>query len=102
MATHTAKINRAHVAELNAFIRLRNGHGDYPGMAVTDDGAMLCRACCTSELELVYRSTRDGLRDGWQVVGIQTLWEGPDVYCDHCNKPTETAYGDPDAVVETA
>lgn len=98
MPDHSPTINRQRVDRLNSFIRLPHGtlNGGYPMIAIADDGEFICHDCCKAELERVYRSTRDGDRNGWTIVGVDTLWEGPPAVCSHCGTETATAYGDPD------
>lgn len=65
--------------------------------AVSDDGEIICHECCRDELDIIYRSTRDGDRDGWCIQAAEVHWEGPDWTCAHCNDAIPSAYGDPDA-----
>ena len=66
--------------------------GGYPHYVVTADGGALCHDCVKAEYKLVYRSTRDDLRDGWTIAGIDINWEDADLLCDHCGKGIESAY----------
>ena len=58
--------------------------GGYPAPALTDDGGLLCRDCCRSELKEIADSAPG---DGWHVVDRVVL-EGPapevPETCDHC------------------
>lgn len=68
--------------------------GGYPQYLVTTDGAALCCACGRKEWRNIIMAMRQNLRDGWQVDGVDINWENTDLYCDHCSKPIESAYGD--------
>lgn len=69
--------------------------GGYPVYCYTSDGETLCAACVKSEYRQISRSTREGARDGWAIVGVDVYWEGAPEQCAHCNKDCESAYGDP-------
>lgn len=70
--------------------------GGYELVAVTSDGALLCTDCLKSEFASVVDSIRNGIDDGWRVVGLGyeaidagTAGEcGPDLVCicDHCGR----------------
>ena len=96
MNAHQQRIAAERLAMRRSIIR-SNGTtwpGGYPIVAVMDDGGMLCHKCC--RMSEVYRSTRDGDRDGWTIVGLDTHMEGPDIQCDHCGTLIPSAYGDDD------
>jgi hypothetical protein len=63
--------------------------GGYPLFAVTRDGACLCHRCTKSERETIGTTTST---DGWCVVALETNWEDPHLYCDHCSTKIESAY----------
>ncbi len=71
--------------------------GGYPLYAIADDGGLLCWDCLKTQRRLILESLRDRTRDGWAVMAVEVLWEGPDECCSHCNAALPTAYGDPDA-----
>jgi hypothetical protein len=62
-----------------------------------DDGAVLCHVCAKSEFKLIASATIKNERGGWKCEAVTTYMEGPTIYCDHCNAPIESAYGDPEA-----
>lgn len=68
--------------------------GGYPKILVMADGETICRDCARQEYRQLSNSTRDHLRDGWQVAGVSIYWEGAPVTCAHCGKETESAYGE--------
>lgn len=79
---------------------LRNGPyawpGGYPLFFVTADGAALSFEAVREQYRSVLRSIRDNVNYGWQVVGVETNWENPDLYCDHTGKRIESAYAEQD------
>lgn len=78
--------------------------GGYPVYAVMGDGGSLCPKCVKEELRTVVRATHDHevteslcsryLDTAWVVAGAEVNWEDPDLTCDHCYKPIESAYGE--------
>ena len=68
--------------------------GGYPLFAIMDDGGTICRHCAKENAKQIIRSTRDGARDSWQCEAVDVNWEDVDLYCDHCGKPIESAYGE--------
>ena len=70
--------------------------GGYARRLVLDDGATLCRECVKTEYRSLYRSTRDGDKDGWSVAGEYIFWEGVAEQCVHCGATIESEYGDPE------
>lgn len=68
--------------------------GGYPLFYVTSDGAALCPACMTKERAQIFRSTHEHARDGWAVEGVDVNYEDDSLFCDHCGKQIESAYGD--------
>lgn len=77
---------------------LRNGAyawpGGYPLYFICDDGAALCFACGHKEARNILQSIHWKQRDGWRVVATDINYEDTDLYCDHCSKQIESAYGD--------
>ena len=65
--------------------------GGYPRYAITSDGAALCDRCCETERATIATTTGN---DGWCVTAIGLNWEELDLYCDHCSKQIEAAYGE--------
>jgi len=75
--------------------------GSYPLFLYTSDGAALCFECAAKEYRQVSTEIREHSNCGFRVVGTEINYEDEDLTCDHCNKPIESAYGDPDATEET-
>lgn len=74
--------------------------GGYPMYLVVDDGACLCFDCARKEYRLLAISIREYARNGkrysndsWRVVACDINWEDPNLYCDHCGKSIQSAYG---------
>jgi hypothetical protein len=67
--------------------------GGYPIYAVMSDGEMLCPKCAKGNYKSIVFSTKHGLHDGWQAVGVDVLWED-EAYCAHCGDKLESAYGE--------
>ena len=65
--------------------------GGYPRFALTSDGATLCHTCCTKERLSIATTTGT---DGWCITALDINWEDQHLYCDHCSKQIEAAYGE--------
>jgi hypothetical protein len=82
---------------------LRNGPhaspGGYPLFVVTSDGAALCFACVRKEWRQVCEAhiVPGYRRSGWFCEGIDTNWEDPALWCDHCSQRIESAYAEDEA-----
>jgi hypothetical protein len=59
--------------------------GGYELSLVCNDGCALCTDCGRKEWRNIAEDTVKGYRTGWDITGVQVLWEGGN-YCDHCNK----------------
>jgi hypothetical protein len=70
-----------------------SGPGGYPIYMILSNGELLCRDCARENWRSIVDSTKHGYGDGWEVVGVDVLWEGLD-FCTHCSKQLESAYGD--------
>lgn len=69
--------------------------GGYPKYLVMTDGGCLCPACVRSEFALIARADRTGCGiSGWEPAAADINWEDESLFCDHCNKQIESAYGD--------
>lgn len=84
-----------------------NGHDfDWPGgyslVAIMQDGGIMCCDCVRENLYEIAKDTRaaakgEGFHGGWELVGFDILWEGPEESCDNCNKVLPTEYGNPES-----
>lgn len=70
--------------------------GGYPLFFICDDGGALCFTCAKKERRNIISSIAWNVRDGWKVAAVDVNWEDTELYCDHCSKPIESAYGEPD------
>lgn len=79
--------------------RLRAGAyawpGGYPLFFMTRDGAALCFACVRKEWRQIVWDVLHNASTGWRVEGCDANWEDPQLRCDHCSQPIESAYGEP-------
>jgi hypothetical protein len=67
---------------------IRSGYawpGGYPLALICRDGGALCTDCARKEWRGIAHDTIKGWRTGWDLIGVDVLWEGGN-YCDHCNK----------------
>lgn len=64
--------------------------GGYPIYYVTDDGGVLCPACANKEI----MRTIDPEDRQFFILAGDINYENEDLWCDHCNKQIESAYGD--------
>lgn len=67
--------------------------GGYEIYYILHDCGVLCHNCANDEL---MRTIDPDFHD-WYIVDSDVLWEGPSIYCDHCNREIQSAYGDPNA-----
>lgn len=67
--------------------------GGYEIYYIVHDGGVLCHNCANDEL----MRTIDPDDDQFYIIDSDVLWEGPSIYCDHCNREIQSAYGDPNA-----
>lgn len=77
---------------------LRNGQyawpGGYPMYLITSDGGALCFDCAKEEARQIMDSIRNRYHDGWRVTHCDINYEDNDLYCCHCDKKIESAYGE--------
>ena len=60
--------------------------GGYPILYITADGLTICPKCANDEQS----------NEGDPVEIGDVYWEGPDLSCEDCGGPIESAYGNPD------
>jgi hypothetical protein len=66
--------------------------GGYPMFFMTHDGGVLSFESVREEWRTICRdSTLDSC---WLIVGLCINYEDESLYCDHSNKPIESAYGE--------
>lgn len=68
--------------------------GGYPLFLITSDGAALCVECGRKEFRLIADAWARCDGNGWFVQAADVNWEDGDLYCDHCSKQIESAYGE--------
>jgi len=66
--------------------------GGYPLFYITQDGGALCPDCAREAESEGLTSDPDDPQ--WYIIACQTNLENTTLYCDHCNKHIESAYGD--------
>ena len=64
--------------------------GGYPLFYITKDCEVLCPKCANENKEL----TEDIDDPQWYITNVDINWEDTTLYCDHCSKHIESAYGD--------
>ena len=62
--------------------------GGYPIIYFTDDGAVLCPKCVSTE----HAVAEDYPGAGWYVVGADINYEDDSCYCDNCGERQVEAY----------
>ena len=72
--------------------------GGYPLYFITDDGAALSFDAVRENLRPVIWSIRNGVNDGWRVVGCDVNWEDASLFCDHTGNRIESAYAEDAAI----
>ena len=68
--------------------------GGYQMYGITTDGAPLCMDCLRSEYKTIAWARRNNDYAGWHVDSIAVNWEDDYLYCNHCDKRIESAYGE--------
>ena len=71
--------------------------GGYPLFFITTDGAALSFEATRANLRSVFDSMRNGIDDGWRIVGCDVNWEDASLFCDHTGKRIESAYAEEEA-----
>ena len=66
--------------------------GGYPVFYITKDGGALCPDCAREAEAEGLTSDPDDAQ--WCIVAGDVNWEDDALYCDHCNKIIESAYGE--------
>lgn len=69
--------------------------GGYRKLLVMYDGEFLCHACTKENDKLIYWSTLNHDRSGWDAAGVEVYWEGPAELCAHCGEELAAEYGNP-------
>lgn len=64
--------------------------GGYPLYYLTADNGVLCPDCASLP-ECTWDSGED---EQWDIVAAGGNWEDDSLYCDHCGKQIESAYGE--------
>lgn len=67
--------------------------GGYPLFYVTADNSVLCPEC-SNQSDVDYNDRDD---KQWNIVAADVNYEDDSLFCDHCSKVIESAYGDPDS-----
>lgn len=70
--------------------------GGYPKALITADGACLCVDCVKKEWHLICAESFENTNCGFRISGVDVNWENTELYCDHCGKWMESAYGESD------
>ena len=91
---HHQEINS--VADLKATLRAGPYAfpGGYPLFLNSRDNATLCFDCVRTKFKNVIIDFMNDFVAGWIIEGCGVNYESDDLYCAHCNKQIESAYGD--------
>lgn len=65
--------------------------GGYPLIYLMDDGEVLCPHCANDTSNPIHEG---GGADGWRIDAQEIHWEGGPLFCAHCNRTIESAYGE--------
>lgn len=73
--------------------------GGYPLLYLTAGMDVLCSGCATTDyFEWLYSLNTPDEADCYDPpTTCDVYWEGPPDFCSGCDRPIESAYGDPDA-----
>ena len=79
----------------NGNVQSHEWPGGYPLYYLMQDCETMCPACVNANRESIDKAYAD--EDGqWNVIGVDANWEDENMYCCHCNKKIESAYGEDD------
>jgi hypothetical protein len=73
--------------------------GGYQIVYFTEDGETACPECANGGNGGRFAEPEDPgdyTDPQWTLIGADVYWEGPDLFCCHCNAAIPSAYGDPD------
>lgn len=89
-----SKINNTQ--QLRATIRAGSYQwpGGYPAYLIFGDGEACCFNCARKEYSRIAKDMKDGFGSQFEIVGCDINYEDNDLYCSHCNKQIESAYGE--------
>lgn len=75
--------------------------GGYPLALLMGDSETVCMDCARKEYKQIARANRDRNHGGerwpdrsWTPEAVFINWEDTNLYCAHCSKHIESAYGD--------
>lgn len=69
--------------------------GGYPIFYLTADNGILCPKCANENIsECACPAESREADPQWRIVAADINYEDDSLYCDHCNKQIETAYGE--------
>jgi hypothetical protein len=68
--------------------------GGYPLYYLLADSEVICPDCANQKNGSLASTDTDD--EQWRIVGQEVHWEGMSMYCVHCNKEIESAYGVPE------
>jgi len=69
--------------------------GGYPKFFIMADSSVLSFESVLKEFKLICDAhIRKDLNSCWLVAGVDINWEDSNLFCEHSNKPIESAYGE--------
>lgn len=68
--------------------------GGYPKYFPMADGTALCYRCAESNAPLLREAIADPSDPEWLPAAVTVNWEDLDLYCSHCSRQIESAYGE--------
>lgn len=68
--------------------------GAYPKVLITADGGCLCADCVKKGWHLICEESFQNTNCGFRVSGVGVNWENDNLFCDHCGRKIESAYGE--------
>ncbi len=74
--------------------------GGYPIVYMAEDCETVCSECANGGNGAEFQNPEYQEDKDWILSGFFIHYEGQPVYCAHCNCTTESAYGDPEEVME--
>jgi hypothetical protein len=57
----------------------------YQNLAVTKDGGLICSSCVAENYKSMFRATRDGDDQQWEVTAVTCESELENCFCDNCD-----------------
>ena len=76
--------------------------GGYLIIYYAQDTAVICSECANGGNDAEFQNPECQDDAQWTLADCDIYYEGPPLYCEHCNRQLESAYDDPEETTATA